>query len=72
MGALGPAGALLAEAFWSADGAVAGHDPTDRVVYNSATGSLYYDPDGSGPSASVQIAVLDGHPVLALGDVLIF
>ncbi|MEI6800736.1 MAG: hypothetical protein WCO04_16210 [Pseudomonadota bacterium] len=43
------------------------------MIYNTSTGALYYDADGSGQRAAVvQIAVLDGHPTLAFSDVLIF
>ncbi len=50
----------------------AGHLATDRVIYNTTTGALYYGADGSGSGAAVQIGVLDGHPTLAYTDVLIF
>lgn len=46
--------------FWAAPGAAAGHDATDRVIYNSSTGALYYDADGSGTGASQLIATLSG------------
>jgi Ca2+-binding RTX toxin-like protein len=42
------------------------------VIYNTSTGVLYFDPDGSGSRSAVQIAILDGHPALAHSDVLIF
>jgi Ca2+-binding RTX toxin-like protein len=45
---------------------------TDRVVYNTSTGALYYDADGSGAGKAVQIAVLESKPVLDYSDVLIF
>lgn len=38
-------------------GAVA-HDATDRIIYNSANGRLFYDPDGTGPDAAIRIATL--------------
>jgi Ca2+-binding RTX toxin-like protein len=39
-------------------------DADDRLIYSSVTGTLRYDPDGNGPSASVLFATLD--PGLAL------
>ena len=44
--------------FWAGAGVVQGHDADDRVVYNTTTGALYYDADGSGAIEAVQIALL--------------
>ncbi|MBT9100003.1 hypothetical protein KFZ76_20080 [Methylovulum psychrotolerans] len=50
-------GVLAAEAFKIiGNGGVA--DSTDHLLYNTATGSLSYDADGSGAGAAVQIAIL--------------
>jgi Ca2+-binding RTX toxin-like protein len=67
---LGEAGTLNTNAFWSAPGAVTGHDADDRVVHNSTTGALYYDGDGSGAGAAVQIAILGTsyHPTILYTD----
>jgi Ca2+-binding RTX toxin-like protein len=58
-------GALNANAF--VIGTAAG-DADDRIVYNSATGELFFDADGNGAGAAVLFAVLDGHPLLAASD----
>jgi Ca2+-binding RTX toxin-like protein len=45
-----------------------GQDSTDRLVYNSSTGSLYYDADGSGSGGSVLVATFAGNPTLSASD----
>lgn len=57
--ALGASTAALAQnQFWSGAGVVRGHDADDRIVYNTTTGALFYDADGSGTGTSVQIALI--------------
>jgi Ca2+-binding RTX toxin-like protein len=67
--ALGPDGALAAAAFNAGAGFTAGQDASDRLIYDTTTGALYYDRDGSGIAASVQIATLADHPALLATDV---
>jgi len=38
-------------------------------VYDTTTGNLYYDSDGSGTGASQLVATLQGHPTLAATDI---
>lgn len=57
--------------FWSAAGATGGHDANDRVIYDTSSGSLYYDADGSGAGASVLFATLQGNPTLAATDIAV-
>ena len=54
--------------FWAATGAASGHDADDRIVYNTLTGDLYYDPDGNGSAAAQRIATLQGAPTLSSTD----
>lgn len=42
-----------------------------HIIYNAAKGALYYDADGSGAGAMVQIAALTNHPDLDASDFLI-
>jgi Ca2+-binding RTX toxin-like protein len=55
----GADGALASGAFYAG---TAAHDAGDRVVYDKASGNLYYDPDGTGGAAKVLVAVLTGSP----------
>jgi serralysin len=54
--------------FWASSAGTA-HDATDRVVYNTTTGALYYDADGSGAGAAVLVATLQGAPTLSATDI---
>ena len=46
--------------FYKAANATGGTDADDRVVYDTVSGSLYYDPDGNGTQAAQQLfGVLD-------------
>ena len=50
----------------SVDGLAA--DGNDYILYNTTTGALYYDADGSGKAAAVQFATLVGAPALTAND----
>ena len=60
-----PGGALNANAFVVGTAAA---DASDRIVYDQATGKLYFDADGSGAGAQIHFATLDGAPVIAAND----
>ena len=51
-------GTLASAKFWKGAGVAAGHDADDRIVYNTTTGALYYDADGNGAGAAIQIALI--------------
>jgi len=46
-------------------------DAEDRIIYQKSTGNLYYDPDGTGAEAQVQIAKLSNKAKLALSDFMV-
>ena len=58
-------GALPASAFVNGSAAA---DADDRIVYNQATGGLFYDADGSGAGAMVLFAVVAGGQPIAAAD----
>jgi hypothetical protein len=41
------------------------------VVYNTSTGSLYYDADGSGAGAAILVATFQGNPAIAATDITV-
>lgn len=65
LAAVGKTGALSPDAFYTG---TAAHDSSDRIIYNTSTGALYYDPDGKSSRPAVVIAVFDSHPVLTASD----
>jgi Ca2+-binding RTX toxin-like protein len=63
-------GGLDATAF--KDTAFAPKDADDRIIYNSDTGALCYDADGSGTAfGNVRLATLTGSPVLTAADFVV-
>jgi Ca2+-binding RTX toxin-like protein len=43
-------------------------DANDYLIYNPATGALFYDPDGTGRTAQVQVASLAKNLKLTAAD----
>jgi len=73
-GLVGAAGSVLtADEFYAAAGATSAHDATDHLIYNTTTGALYYDADGTGSGAAIEIALLGTatHPALVFSDILV-
>jgi Ca2+-binding RTX toxin-like protein len=64
-------GGLAPAQFWSGAGVTTAHDADDRIIYNTATGILYYDADGTGATLAVQVALLGTttHPALTAADI---
>ena len=57
------------DAFFAKDGAVKAHDKSDRIIYDTATGDLYYDADGKKAGADpIHFATLATKPILDAGD----
>lgn len=64
-----PNGALLATSFRVlGSGSV---DSSDRIIYDQASGRIYYDADGSGSGAQVQFAAVTAGTVLTAADFFI-
>lgn len=66
--ALGAPGVLAAGAFSTGAAAT---EADDRIIYNSATGALFYDADGNGAGAVVQFAQMTSGLALTSADFLV-
>jgi len=63
------AGALTAGAFYAG---TAAHDADDRIIYDQASGSLFFDRDGTGTTyAAVRFAILENHAAITADDFLV-
>ena len=45
-----------------------GHDADDRIVYDTTSGNLWYDDDGSGSHAAQLLGTLQGAPGVTAHD----
>jgi serralysin len=62
---------LSAGEFYAHRGATHGHDKNDRIIYNTKSGKLFYDDDGSRPDTAIHFATLTHKPALDHGDFVI-
>ena len=72
---LGATGAFVKndQRFWSSTTGIA-HDASDRLIYNTKSGVLSYDSDGTGSAKPVAIEVLgtsSTHPLLTATDIIL-
>jgi Ca2+-binding RTX toxin-like protein len=68
-------GSLVAGSFISLDQftlGVSAIDASDRFIYDKTTGNLFFDSDGTGKSAQVQLATLTSTPDLSNTDIFAF
>jgi|GEM_PF-1047776 len=65
--------ALNAATFYKGAGVTAVHASTDRILYDTTSGKLYYDADGLSTTAAVQIALIgtSTHANLTASDFLV-
>ena len=66
-------GRITADAFYAAPGATRATEGGQFLIYNTETGSLYYDAEGPGGRGPIEIAQVGfhSHPALNYGDFLI-
>ena len=62
LGALNPNAFVIGSAAADAD---------DRIIYNGATGQLFFDADGNGAGAAILFATVQGAPPLSAGEFIV-
>jgi Ca2+-binding RTX toxin-like protein len=70
MPAVGAVGALKAVAFWKSTTGLA-HDANDRIIYETDTGWLNYDSNGSAAGGAVHLALLGKNLPLTFVDFVV-
>jgi len=59
---------ILSNSFFLSGAGVEALDVNDHLIFNTTTGALFYDPDGSGKGAMIQFATLTGMSNIAYTD----
>jgi len=59
---------MLSDEFFCCSVNGAAIDANDYLLYNTSSGALFYDADGSGSVAAIQFATLDTKPILTATD----
>ena len=52
-------------------GVTSAADSSDRIIYNTTSGALFYDADGLGGTAAVQIALIGNKAILTSDDFVV-
>ncbi|WP_162806708.1 calcium-binding protein [Sphingosinicella terrae] len=66
---IGPRGTLAASAFHKGSTAA---DASDRIIYDQASGNLFYDRDGIGAAAQILFATIDPGTLLTNADLVVY
>ena len=64
-------GTLDSSLFRSGAGVTTAGDSSDRIIYNTTSGALFYDADGTGTTAAVQIALIGNQANLTIADLVV-
>ncbi len=65
-----PGTAIISGEF-AANASGSARDASDHILYNTTTGALFYDPDGTGNATAIQFAIVANHPTLVASDFLL-
>ena len=56
----------------SGPGLVSASNPATRLIYDTTSGAVYYDADGSGSTEAIQFIVLENQPVISITDFALY